>query len=63
MNRYVYDGPVKEFDDVISSRWKAATYAVSESKARSNLVYRYKREHGKDPSSKITLSGKIILDN
>lgn len=62
MNKYIYDGPVREFNDTISSRWQASTYAVSEAKARSNLVYRYKKEHSKDASAKITLPGKIILD-
>lgn len=62
MNKYIYDGPVREFNDVISSRWQASTYTVSEAKARSNLVYRYKKEHGKDASTKISLPGKIILD-
>lgn len=61
MNRYFYDGPVMEFEKVVSDRWQASTYAVSEAKARSNLTYQYKRENGKDPRSKITLPGKIIL--
>ena len=38
MNRYVYDGPVMEFDTCVTRRWKASTYAVSEKKAKSNLV-------------------------
>lgn len=59
MNLYSYDGPVKEFDDIISSRWQATTYAVSEKKARSNLVYRYKKEHKKTPNAMIKLTGKI----
>lgn len=61
MNLYSYDGPVKEFDDIISNRWQATTYAVSEKKARSNLVYRYKKEHGKTASSMIKLTGTIKL--
>lgn len=59
MNKYIYDGPVKEFDTIISERWKASTYAISEAKARSNLIYRYKKAHGKDASAKIMLSGKL----
>lgn len=59
MNKYIYDGPVKEFGTIISERWQASTYAISEAKARSNLIYRYKKMHGKDASAKITLSGKI----
>lgn len=63
MHLYSYDGPVKEFDDIISNRWQATTYAISEKKARSNLVYRYKREHGKTPSALIKLPGKITQVN
>ena len=57
---YLYRGPVKEFDTVISNNWEAKTYAPSEKKARSNLVYRYKKEHGKATCAKITLPGKIV---
>lgn len=59
MSQYRYCGPVKEFDDIINSRWDATTYAVTEAKAKSNLVYRYKREHGKAADCKITLPGKL----
>lgn len=60
MGRYRYCGPVKEFDTIINNKWEATTKAPSESKARSNLVFRYKREHGRTADSKITLPGKII---
>ena len=43
MNKYSYDGVVKEFDTIISNRWRGSTYAISEKKARNNLIYRYKR--------------------
>ena len=43
MNKYSYDGVVKEFDTIISNRWRGSTYATSEKKARSNLIYRYKK--------------------
>ncbi len=61
MNKYLYDGPVMEFDRCIANRWKASTYAVSEKKARSNLTYQYKKRNNKLPNTKITLPGKIIL--
>lgn len=61
MNKYSYDGVVKEFDTIISNRWRGSTYAISEKKARSNLIYRYKREHGKSPDSKVTLPGKLVM--
>lgn len=60
-NLYVYSGPVMEFDKLIVNKWTAKTYAVSESKARSNLVYQFKKETNRLPTSKIKLLGKIEL--
>lgn len=60
MNLYAYSGPVAEFDRCIANNWRGKTRAPSESKARNNLVYQYKKEHGKVPASKISLPGKII---
>lgn len=57
--RYLYDGPVEEFDRVVTHRWKAETIAPSERKARSNLSYRFKQEFGKVANTRITLPGKI----
>ncbi len=59
MNLYLYDGPVMEFERCISNRWRGSTYAVSESKARSNLTYQFKKQFGKAPRAKITLPGEI----
>lgn len=61
MNVYSYNGPVLEFDRIISNRWEASTRAESEKKARSNLTYQFKRQFGKAPRSKITLPGKITI--
>lgn len=63
MNQYFYDGPVMEFDRCIASRWKASTYAVSESKARTNLAFRFKKDNRRLPNSKISLPGKIIMSD
>ena len=60
MNRYIYDGPVKEFERIVSEKWKGETYAVSERKARSNLAYQFKKEYGRTPNTKISLPGDII---
>lgn len=62
MNLYSYDGPVLEFDRIVANRWQGQTYAVSESKARCNLAYQYKRNNGKVPRTKITLPGKIVVE-
>ena len=61
MELYSYDGPVMEFERVISDRWVGTTYAVSPSKARSNLTFRFKKQHNRLASAKITLPGKIEL--
>ena len=62
MNLYSYAGPVLEFDKIVTNCWHGQTYAVSEAKARNNLAYQFKKEHGKVPRSKITLPGKIIVE-
>ena len=61
MNLYSYEGPVMEFDRVISSKWKSTTYAPSEKKARSNLVFQFKKANNKTANSKITLPGKVVM--
>lgn len=61
MPRYFYDGPVKEFETCICFRWTGSTIASSENKARSNLIYQFKKQTGRSPSSKISLPGKIEM--
>ena len=60
MPKYFYDGPVKEFDKLIAEHWKGETFAPSESKARSNLAYQFKKNNKRIASSKITLPGQLI---
>lgn len=62
MNMYHYKGPVLEFDRVIAKQWTGVTEAESETKARSNLAYRFKKEYNKIPNSKITLPGKMVIN-
>lgn len=59
MKQFVYKGPVLEFDKIIANNWEASTLAVSEKKARCNLAYQFKKNHGRTPNTKITLPGKI----
>jgi hypothetical protein len=49
------------FEKLVEDNWKASTYAPSESKARSNLAYRFKKNTNRVPNAKITLPGKIVL--
>lgn len=57
---YSYSGPVLFFDKVMTANWTGNTFAPSEKRARSNLAYRFRKEHGLAPGSRITLPGKII---
>ena len=62
MTLYLYDGPVLEFDKCIVHRWQSKTYATSESKARANLAFQFKKENGRIPRTKITLPGKLVAE-
>ena len=63
MNQYTYDGPVMLFDKCIAHRWIASTYAASESKARSNLTYRFKKQNNLVSNCKISLPERIMMVN
>jgi hypothetical protein len=60
MDKYIYEGPVMSFNSSIARKWTGLTVAPSESKARNNLIYQYKKAHGLQPSAKITLPGKLL---
>lgn len=59
MSLYMYNGPVMYFDRCVCDRYFGETVAASPAKAKSNLAYRFKKENGLVPSSKISLPGKI----
>lgn len=61
MQKYSYDGPVEEFGKCVTNRWQAITYAPTERKARSNLMYQYKRQFKKVSNTKVNLPGKLII--
>ena len=60
MATYSYNGPVEMYGKCICDTYKAETTATSLSKARSNLVYRFKKENGLEPRVVISLPGKIV---
>ena len=60
MRKYIYVGPVMMFETCIANQWKGETMAVSEAKARSNLIFQFKKSSGRLPSSKISLPGKVV---
>lgn len=62
LKRYSYSGPVCEFGKCIANYWTAETSAPSKQKALSNLAYRFKRDHNKIATVKITLDpGKLAV--
>lgn len=63
MQKYTYKGPVMEFNRCIANIWEGATMAASEAKARSNLVYQFKKTTNRASNTRITLPGKIVLAN
>lgn len=56
---WFYSGPVMKFDICVERNWTATTWAPTEKKARSNLAYRYKKEHGYERTAKISLPGSL----
>lgn len=60
-HKYVYDGPVMEFNKLIADHWKGETMAPTESKARSNLTYQFKKKNNRIAGTKITPPGKLKM--
>ena len=61
MNKYIYKGPIKKFDTMVETNWTGTTYAISETKARSNLAYQYKKNNNLTARARVSLPGKIEL--
>lgn len=61
MPKWLYDGPVMEFNTCIANHWRGETFAPSEAKAKSNLAYQFKKNNRRIPSSKITLHGDLKM--
>ena len=63
MDRYVYEGPVKIYGQIVNYNWRGETYAPTAEKARSNLQYQYKQQTGKAKNLKIIFTGKVEKEN
>lgn len=59
MTKYIYDGPVMEFDRCIMSHWKGETMAPSERKAKSNLAFQFKKQYNRTPNAAVHLPGNL----
>jgi hypothetical protein len=55
MSTYTVSGTVVKFNQVIDKIVHEETFAVSEKKAISNVLYRWKKEHGYTANSAIKL--------
>ena len=62
MRFYTYNGPVLEFDKIVTENWLGFTYAATEDRARANLEYKFKTETGRTSNAKITLPGKLNIE-
>ncbi len=60
-DRYTYEGMVVYDSYICQKYWVASTYAVSAKKAKSNLVYQYKIEHGLPINAQIDLPGILTI--
>lgn len=61
MPKYVYEGPVLEFEHLLTDKWRAETLVPTKRKAISNLQYQFKKNNNRLPNSKITLPGKLRM--
>lgn len=59
--KYTYRGAVYAFGNLVTARWEASTWAISESKAVANLKYRFRQVAGMVNYIPITFSGKFIV--
>ena len=59
---YIYKGPVCDgFGKCIAVSWEGMTYASSERKAKSNLMYQFNVRNNRLPSSRITFPGELFV--
>lgn len=56
--KYVYNGPIMKFGACIGN-FKTTTWANSAAKARSNILYQFKRENNMLPSCKLELGARV----
>lgn len=59
---YYYEGPVMVFDKCVAYKWQATTFATSEQKAKSNMIYQYKQRNNLSPNTKVSLPGSVLMN-
>lgn len=60
MKRYVYCGPVYEFDRIVATKWRGETVARSRAQARNNLAYQFKRQTNRTANTRIKITGNLL---
>lgn len=60
--KYIYNGPVLLFDTLIANHWRGETMAETAKKAKSNLVYQYKKQNGLSVTAKISLPNEVLVE-
>ena len=58
--KYIYDGCVLLFDNIITTNWHGETMAPTEAKAISNLMFQFKKQNRLAPSAKVSLNASDI---
>ncbi len=61
-SKYKYDGPIYKFDKFLCN-WQGETWAVSDSKALSNLAYRFKTQNNMMPNAGIKLDPDYLSES
>ena len=63
MDKYIYKGPVVVFNNVVDNNWYGVTWAATPAKARSNLMYQWKKANGRTASSYVKLPGELVTES
>lgn len=58
---YTYNDGVAMFGRIVEPNFSAETYAVSPERARSNILYQFKKANGYTTSANLTLTGKVSV--
>lgn len=61
MHIWKYSGEVLMFGKVIARNWHGETSAETKDKAKSNLLYKFKKENNLQPWVKVTFVNDISL--
>lgn len=62
-HKYSYDGPVMFFDKCVADHWRGETMAPTVQKAKSNLSYQAKKQLNLIAGTRVTLPGKVKIEN